>query len=61
MVYDKGQHVKDLKYLNRDLSKVIVIDKSPDFLKYHTDNGIFLNKFEGDQEDKELLRLLPFI
>ncbi|KRX00168.1 HAD-like domain [Pseudocohnilembus persalinus] len=61
MVYDKGQHVKDLRYLNRDLSKVIVIDKNPEMLKYHTDNGIFLPKFEGDQNDKELLRLLPFI
>lgn len=48
MVYDKGQHVKDLRYLNRDLSKVIVIDKNPEMLKYHTDNGIFLPKFEGD-------------
>lgn len=28
MVFSRGKYIKDLKYLNRDLKKVIVIDKS---------------------------------
>jgi TFIIF-interacting CTD phosphatase-like protein len=28
MVYSRGKYIKDLKYLNRDLRKIVVIDKS---------------------------------
>lgn len=28
MVFSRGHYIKDLKYLNRDLKKVVVIDKS---------------------------------
>lgn len=28
MVFSRGKYIKDLKYLNRDLKKVIVVDKS---------------------------------
>lgn len=61
MVYEKGEYIKDLNYLNRDLSRVIVIDKDSKMLKYHTDNGIFLPEFSGDVDDKELHKLLPFL
>jgi len=61
MVYEDGQYIKDLRYLNRDLNNVIVIDKNPEMLKHHTDNAIFLPEFLGDSEDGELLKLLPFL
>lgn len=28
MVFSRGKYIKDLKYLNRDLRKVVVIDKN---------------------------------
>lgn len=51
MVYDKGQYVKDLRYLGRDLSRVIVIDSNPKRLKYQPENGIFISEFTGDESD----------
>lgn len=35
MVYESGEYIKDLKYLNRDLSKVICIELKPEKVKYH--------------------------
>jgi import inner membrane translocase subunit TIM50 len=32
-VFEKGEYFKDLSYLNRDLKKVIVVDKDPRYLK----------------------------
>lgn len=61
MVYEGGRYIKDLKYLNRDLNKIIVIDHKPERLKHHTDNGIFLSEFDGDSSDQELLKLIPFL
>lgn len=60
-MYRNGEYVKDLSYLNRDLSKVIIIDT----LKVHTEaqpeNAIILPKWKGDPKDKELVSLIPFL
>lgn len=60
MVYD-GQYYKDLKYLNRDLKKVIVLDYNPQSLRQYSSNGIFLDKFDGNMEDKLLLETIPLL
>lgn len=44
MVYD-GKYFKDLKYLNRDLKNVIVLDFNPDILRNYSTNAIFIDKF----------------
>ncbi len=59
--YKTQKYVKDLKYLNRDLKRVIVIEKNPETLKYQMDNGIFLSEFKGQKEDRTLYELLPFL
>jgi len=60
-VIEKGEYIKDLTYLNRDLKKVVVLEKDPNVLKKHPNNGIFLSEYKGDKNDNELYELLPFL
>ncbi|KAI0106050.1 NIF-domain-containing protein [Daldinia grandis] len=59
--YKDGEIVKDLSYLNRDLSKVIIIDTKAEHVRNQPDNAIILNKWTGDPKDKELVALVPFL
>ncbi|KLU85923.1 mitochondrial import inner membrane translocase subunit tim-50 [Magnaporthiopsis poae ATCC 64411] len=59
--YKDGKIVKDLSYLNRDLSKVIIIDTDPDHVSAQPENAIVLPKWTGDPKDKELVALIPFL
>jgi import inner membrane translocase subunit TIM50 len=47
-VIENGEYLKDLSYLNRDLKKVIVIEKDQNVIKKHPNNAIFLSEFKGD-------------
>ncbi|KAL3422228.1 mitochondrial import inner membrane translocase [Phlyctema vagabunda] len=60
-MYENGEYVKDLAYLNRDLSKVILIDTKADHAKHQPENAIILPKWTGDSKDKELVSLIPFL
>lgn len=42
MSWEGGANIKDLKYLNRDLRKVVVIDRSKNLAKKHGGNVIVL-------------------
>lgn len=48
MVLSRGHYIKDLKYLNRDLSKVIVIDKSKKIVDKQRENVITLSQYNGN-------------
>ncbi len=52
MVYEGNQYVKDLRYMNRDPRRMVVIEKNPSALKYHLENGIFIPEFKGEKDDK---------
>lgn len=56
-----GTVVKDLSYLNRDLSKVIVLDTHPDHVSTHPENAIILPPWTGSAGDKGLVALIPFL
>ncbi|CCM03006.1 uncharacterized protein FIBRA_05121 [Fibroporia radiculosa] len=56
-----GQPVKDLTYLNRDLSKVIVLDTHPEHVAPQPENAIILPKWTGDPRDKGLVAMIPFL
>ncbi|KAF2748339.1 NIF-domain-containing protein [Sporormia fimetaria CBS 119925] len=59
--YEKGEYIKDLSCLNRDLSKTIIIDTDPSHVKLQPENAILLPKWKGDPKDKGLVALIPFL
>lgn len=58
--YEDGKYFKDLSRLNRDLSRVIVLESDASRV-YQTENVIQLAPWKGDMSDKELLAFLPFL
>ncbi|KAI9834141.1 MAG: mitochondrial inner membrane protein required for protein import [Phylliscum demangeonii] len=59
--YVDGTHVKDLSFLNRDLSKVILMDTDPSHAMLQPENAIILPKWKGDPQDSELVAYIPFL
>ncbi|KAK5651263.1 hypothetical protein OQA88_12671 [Cercophora sp. LCS_1] len=59
--YKDGEVVKDLSYLNRDLSKVIIIDTKPEHVQAQPENAIVLPKWTGEAKDDKLVSLIPFL
>ncbi|KAL1633417.1 mitochondrial inner membrane protein required for protein import [Diplodia intermedia] len=67
--YEKGQYVKassfqllpDLSYLNRDLSKTIIIDTKAEHVKNQPENAIILPAWKGEKTDRGLVSLVPFL
>lgn len=58
MVWRSGGYVKDLKYLNRDLRKIVVVDRNKENVKSQPENVILLSDYDGNNEDQELSKLL---
>ncbi|ORY26471.1 HAD-like domain-containing protein [Naematelia encephala] len=56
-----GKTVKDLTYLNRDLSKVILLDTNPEHAALQPDNAIIIKPWTGQGGDKGLVDLIPFL
>ncbi|KAM3607022.1 uncharacterized protein V6R79_000749 [Siganus canaliculatus] len=59
-VFHKGNYVKDLSRLGRDLNKVIIIDNSPASYIFHPENAVPVASWFDDMNDTELLDLIPF-
>ncbi|KAI9369128.1 import inner membrane translocase subunit tim-50 mitochondrial precursor [Aspergillus egyptiacus] len=59
--YQDGEYIKDLSYLNRDLSKVILIDTKEEHARLQPENAIVLDKWTGNPKDKTLVALIPFL
>jgi len=57
-VFHRGNYVKDLSRLGRDLSKVIIVDNSPASYIFHPDNAVPVSSWFDDMNDTELLDLL---
>ncbi|KAI9698300.1 MAG: mitochondrial inner membrane protein required for protein import [Bogoriella megaspora] len=59
--YENGEYIKDLTYLNRDLSKTIIIDTDPTHIKKQPENAIILRPWKGSLNDHELVSYIPFL
>ncbi|KAJ2897423.1 Mitochondrial import inner membrane translocase subunit tim50 [Zalerion maritima] len=59
--YTDGEVLKDLSYLNRPLSKVIILDTNASHVRAQPENAIVLPKWTGDPNDNELVALIPFL
>ncbi|KAI8887904.1 NIF-domain-containing protein [Backusella circina FSU 941] len=59
--YTNGTFVKDLSHLNRDLSKVIIMDSNPEAFQLQPENGIALKPWKGEAKDQGLLEYIPFL
>ncbi|RMZ82370.1 hypothetical protein DV737_g2128, partial [Chaetothyriales sp. CBS 132003] len=60
-LYKDGGYIKDLSYLNRDLSKVIIIDTDAHHVMNQPENAIVLPPWKGDPKDQTLIQLIPFL
>ncbi|KER19944.1 hypothetical protein T265_15427, partial [Opisthorchis viverrini] len=59
--YRNGKHIKDLSCLNRDLSRVILIDWDPNAASLQPRNALIVKKWQGDEADRELIDLAAFL
>ncbi|CAJ0946718.1 unnamed protein product, partial [Mesorhabditis belari] len=60
-VFHKGNYVKDLARLGRDLNKVLIMDNSPASYAFHPENAIAVQTWFDDPHDSELLEVLPLL
>lgn len=58
--YVDGVYVKDLECLNRDLSRIVVLDTRKEEIE-QKDNLVLLRPWTGEPGDQELLKVLDFL
>jgi RNA polymerase II subunit A small phosphatase-like protein len=59
-VFYRGNYVKDLGRLGRDLNRVVIVDNSPASYIFHPDNAVPVASWFDDMTDTELSDLIPF-
>eukprot|EP01119_Soliformovum_irregulare_P008783 TRINITY_DN21892_c0_g1_i1.p1 TRINITY_DN21892_c0_g1~~TRINITY_DN21892_c0_g1_i1.p1 ORF type:complete len:271 (-),score=42.38 TRINITY_DN21892_c0_g1_i1:113-925(-) len=57
----KGNYVKDLSRLGRELKRTLIIDNSPTSYLFHPENSLPSETWYDDPADNELLRMIPIL
>jgi len=60
-VFHRGNYVKDLGRLGRELQRIIIVDNSPASYIFHPENAIAVSSWFDDVNDHELRDLVPFL
>jgi len=60
-VHHKGNYVKDLSRLGRDIRQTIIIDNSPASYMFHPENAVPVESWFDDPNDVELLELIQVL
>jgi CTD small phosphatase-like protein 2 len=61
-VTKKGNYIKDLRIIkNRELKDIVIIDNSVEAFGLQINNGIPILSYNGEEEDSELSKLVPFL
>ena len=56
-----GELCKDLRQVDADLSKVLIVDNLEENFGDQRDNGILIRSWYGDQSDDSLNKLIPIL
>ena len=56
-----GEYYKDLTIFGKDLKDIIIIDNSPEYFSLQKENGIPIQTWQGDPNDKELSKLINLL
>jgi len=57
----KGNFVKDMSRLGRDLKHSLIIDNSPTSFLFHPENAILCETWYDDEQDNELIDFIPIL
>ncbi|KAA8494989.1 Mitochondrial import inner membrane translocase subunit TIM50 [Porphyridium purpureum] len=59
--YESGEHVFDLSKLNRDESRIVLVDSHAIHAKHQPGNLLLVSQWKNDPKDRTLLELIPFL
>jgi import inner membrane translocase subunit TIM50 len=59
--FHEGKLVKDLAYLNRDLSKVVMLDTNAEHGALQPENAVTIKHWDGRPGDRGLVDMIPFL
>ena len=57
----EGVSVKDISKLGRNLAKCLIIDNLPENFQLQPENGIYIQSWYGESEDRALFELAPLL